>query len=151
MSAATPDAKRAPSRAWKRHGLCAASSTPDLWFPEPAQRDGAANAKAVCRACPVRSECLAYALALGIRHGVWGGTVPEERDGRKARRDRRMDPAARKRKTQAERKRRRRLRAAAAAGDPEAAQRLEREQTRKRTAKSLAAARQRARTAGAAS
>jgi WhiB family transcriptional regulator, redox-sensing transcriptional regulator len=143
-----------PSTRWMRDGLCAGSPTPDPWFPEPGQRDTVKQAKAICAACPVKAECLGYALALGIRDGIWGGTVPEERDGRKAHRRQRetdqgrrqqLNPATRQRKTEAERERRRRLREAAAAGDPEAAERLERERTRKRTREALATARQRAR------
>lgn len=33
----------------------------------------------VCNACPVRSPCLEHALAVPERHGVWGGTNPEQR------------------------------------------------------------------------
>ena len=36
----------------------------------------------MCAACPVREECLELALrnwAVG-QHGVWGGTVPAERE-----------------------------------------------------------------------
>ena len=33
----------------------------------------------VCNACPVRSPCLEHALAVPERHGVWGGTTPEQR------------------------------------------------------------------------
>jgi WhiB family redox-sensing transcriptional regulator len=141
-----------PTQTWMRDGLCAASPTPDLWFPEPGQPDAARKAKAICRACPVKAQCLAHAMAMGILHGIWGGTAPEERDGRKARRgQQQMDSATRSRKTEAERDRRRRLRGAAAAGDPKAAERLERERRRKRAAESLAAARQRTRRARAAS
>src|SRR5262249_43461285 len=120
------------------------------WFPDKGQREAAAAAKAVCQACPVMAECLAYALALGIRHGVLGGTTPEERDGRKTRRQRPAGPAARMRKAEAERDRRRRLHGAAEAGDPAAADLLERDRARKRTPESLAAARERARRAMAA-
>jgi len=34
--------------------------------------------KVVCRGCPVRRECLTYALALGAVEGVWGGLDPLE-------------------------------------------------------------------------
>jgi hypothetical protein len=47
-----------------------------------AARCEAAGAIAVCAACPVREECLELALrnwAVG-QHGVWGGTVPAERE-----------------------------------------------------------------------
>lgn len=37
------------------------------------------NAKAVCQRCPVRWECLTYALETRQRHGVWGGLTAEER------------------------------------------------------------------------
>jgi hypothetical protein len=35
----------------------------------------------VCALCPVRAECLNYALAAGLDLDVWGGTTPEERAG----------------------------------------------------------------------
>lgn len=38
-----------------------------------------ARAKGVCQRCPVRWECLTYALETRQRHGVWGGLNPEER------------------------------------------------------------------------
>ena len=38
-----------------------------------------APAKAVCSGCPVRVECLAYALAEPQLQGVWGGTSDTER------------------------------------------------------------------------
>lgn len=39
-------------------------------------------AKATCARCPVRVECLEYAVANGETHGIWGGLTPEERDRR---------------------------------------------------------------------
>jgi WhiB family transcriptional regulator, redox-sensing transcriptional regulator len=68
-------------------GACSASGlSPDDWYPvspsaEAARREGA-DAIAVCAACRVREECLELALrnwAVG-QHGVWGGTVPAERE-----------------------------------------------------------------------
>ena len=58
---------------------------PDDWHPvsvpvAAARREAAAIA--VCAACPVRGECLELALpnwAIG-QFGVWGGTVPAERE-----------------------------------------------------------------------
>ncbi|HEX4288967.1 MAG TPA: WhiB family transcriptional regulator, partial [Trebonia sp.] len=32
-----------------------------------------------CARCPVRSECLDFALRTRQMHGVWGGTTAEER------------------------------------------------------------------------
>jgi WhiB family transcriptional regulator, redox-sensing transcriptional regulator len=36
-------------------------------------------AKSVCRACPVRAECAAHALAAREPYGVWGGFTESER------------------------------------------------------------------------
>ena len=38
-----------------------------------------AKAKRVCAGCPVREECLAYALRLREGHGIWGGLNEMER------------------------------------------------------------------------
>lgn len=55
---------------------------PELFFPigtvGPAMEQ-VDTAKAVCARCPVRTDCLAWALRVGEAHGVWGGTTPEER------------------------------------------------------------------------
>ena len=68
-------------------GACSTSGlSPDDWYPlsapaEAAAREAAA-AIAVCSACPVRGECLELSLrnwTVG-QHGVWGGTVPAERE-----------------------------------------------------------------------
>lgn len=49
----------------------------DVFFP----RDGVGveAAKTVCSSCPVRQQCLEYAVANGIEHGVWGGASERER------------------------------------------------------------------------
>jgi WhiB family transcriptional regulator, redox-sensing transcriptional regulator len=55
---------------------------PDLFFPVSGTGPGRAQivgAKAVCARCPVRSDCLHYALAADPVQGVWGGTSEEER------------------------------------------------------------------------
>lgn len=36
-------------------------------------------AKAICRECPVRLQCLEFALRTLQDHGVWGGHTEEER------------------------------------------------------------------------
>ncbi|MET7652589.1 MULTISPECIES: WhiB family transcriptional regulator [unclassified Streptomyces] len=66
---------------WLRSAACVGED-PELFFPVgttgPALRDVAA-AKRVCGRCPVSTECLSYALAIGQTSGVWGGTGEQER------------------------------------------------------------------------
>ncbi len=37
------------------------------------------RAKAICAGCPVRYECLEYAVRTGEAHGIWGGRNELER------------------------------------------------------------------------
>lgn len=43
------------------------------------------RAKMICDSCPVRSDCLDYALAIREPHGIWGGLTEQERRVRLAR------------------------------------------------------------------
>lgn len=61
---------------WYEDARCAQTG-PAAFFPNKGQSPR--EAKKVCRACPVREQCLAYALENGERWGVWGGTTDEER------------------------------------------------------------------------
>ena len=47
------------------------------FFPE--QGASAEAARGFCDSCPVRRECLAYALAAEDLHGVWAGTSSRQR------------------------------------------------------------------------
>jgi len=64
--------------------------SPSLFFPSDGV--GVEVARRVCEDCPVRVECLEYALASGIDHGVWGGA--SERERRRIARRRRLERAA---------------------------------------------------------
>lgn len=70
--------------AWQDRGRCR-DLDQELFYPplDPetsAQREiREAAAKAVCEPCPVRADCLSWALRNGERHGVWGGTTARER------------------------------------------------------------------------
>ena len=64
---------------WAADALCA-QTDPDLWYPELGGHAQAALARRICHACPVRAECLDYALAgadtwKGLTTGIWGGTT----------------------------------------------------------------------------
>jgi len=45
----------------------------------PCRGEPIADAKAVCRRCLVRPECLLYALEYDQPYGVWGGFIAQER------------------------------------------------------------------------
>lgn len=59
-----------------RHSARCRDEDPDTLFVQGAQQR---DAREVCRACPVRTECLAHALDNRIRFGVWGGMTERER------------------------------------------------------------------------
>jgi WhiB family redox-sensing transcriptional regulator len=61
---------------------------PDVFFPERPS-DLALEAKAICRGCPVRTQCLEFALATRLDHGVWGGLTEVERRSLRRSRQRR--------------------------------------------------------------
>jgi WhiB family redox-sensing transcriptional regulator len=61
---------------WRALGSCAGSD-PDLWFSVGASEHR--QAKRICRDCPVRKECLAYAMDAPVDHGIWGGMTERER------------------------------------------------------------------------
>ena len=48
--------------------------------PGNSNRDVWANAREVCSACQVRTDCLTYALDNVEVHGMWGGMTPDERE-----------------------------------------------------------------------
>jgi WhiB family redox-sensing transcriptional regulator len=74
---------------WQHRGACRGLD-PNLFFPE--RGESVKEAKAVCARCPVRAECLKYALENHELHGIWGGF--SERERRQLRRQRRLKEAA---------------------------------------------------------
>lgn len=75
---------------WRHRALCR-DEDPELFFP--VGNSGPAllqieQAKAVCARCPVREQCLEFALATGQDAGVWGGLSEDERRSLKRRRAR---------------------------------------------------------------
>ena len=63
---------------------------PDLFFPE--RGASTREAKAVCKSCMVRPDCLEFALQNGEKFGIWGGM--SERERRRIRRQRALERAA---------------------------------------------------------
>jgi WhiB family transcriptional regulator, redox-sensing transcriptional regulator len=64
---------------WTKLALCAGHPERGWWFPEYYCDKDVARAVAICRACPVRTDCLNFAITTGQSEGVWGGTTPSER------------------------------------------------------------------------
>ena len=63
-------------RAWMLDARCL-DADPEAFFPE--KGGSTREAKRICAACPVRDECLDYALANDERFGIWGGLSERER------------------------------------------------------------------------
>ena len=63
---------------WRMRAACR-DEDPALFFPEPGGT--ATAAKRICADCLVKAECLAFAVASGERHGVFGGLSERERYG----------------------------------------------------------------------
>ena len=61
-------------------------ANPDIFYPGHGDHAGIVRAKAVCATCPVKTECLEYALTNREVFGVWGGC--SERQRRRMRSDR---------------------------------------------------------------
>lgn len=77
---------------WQHEAACRAAGVVVDWFFADPRKDPATVglAKQVCAKCPVRAQCLEYALS-GVSsslydYGIWAGTTPSERDRIKVRR-----------------------------------------------------------------
>lgn len=79
-----------PDRDWQDQAICA-QTDPESFFPE--KGGTTAPAKKICLDCPVRAECLDYALAHDERFGIWGGL--SERERRRLKRGEDVTPAIR--------------------------------------------------------
>jgi WhiB family transcriptional regulator, redox-sensing transcriptional regulator len=66
---------RAEEGTWRERAVCR-TLDPDELFAEGVAQNAV---KRICSACPVRTQCLAYALDRGIEHGIWGGMTEQER------------------------------------------------------------------------
>ena len=68
---------------WQEEAACADQPT-SIFFPSPAGDNDppealAERAKQVCRRCPVRRQCLAFAFEIGDYDAILGGTTGRER------------------------------------------------------------------------
>ncbi|MCX2969420.1 MULTISPECIES: WhiB family transcriptional regulator [Streptomyces] len=67
---------------WHTRGACHGMDVEDadaVFFPLPRDHEAIAEAKELCGWCPVRSDCLNYALENVLKDGIWGGLTEAER------------------------------------------------------------------------
>lgn len=64
---------------WTRDAACQ-EVVGDFMFPDSSDASGSRKAKQLCDTCPVRQQCLDYAVQNNIRFGIWGGKSTLERD-----------------------------------------------------------------------
>ena len=75
---------------WRRLAACRDEDT-DLFFPNGETGEAleqAEMAKAICATCPVRVECLEFALTTNQPYGIFGGLTEAERKSLQRRRNR---------------------------------------------------------------
>lgn len=68
-----------PDDSWVRQGSCAGTGNPEAWHPGYTALPESLDVIKVCRTCPVRRECLDFAMADRRLPGVWGGTTTMQR------------------------------------------------------------------------
>jgi WhiB family redox-sensing transcriptional regulator len=70
--------------AWQHYAACRGADTTLFFAPNYFEKRSEKNAreavaKGICARCPVRGDCLDYALSIREAHGVWGGLNEMER------------------------------------------------------------------------
>jgi WhiB family redox-sensing transcriptional regulator len=63
---------------WRAKAACNGLD-PTIFYPQSEDDSDAEQAKSVCDQCPVRHDCLEYALGFREKEGVWGGATERER------------------------------------------------------------------------
>jgi len=78
---------------WRRYAACQ-NRPQEWWFPEGDRGEALQHLQAgkrIClNECPVREECLDYALGRGEKFGTWGGLSEKELDHEHRNRPRRV-------------------------------------------------------------
>jgi WhiB family transcriptional regulator, redox-sensing transcriptional regulator len=86
-----------PSWAWQDAAACRGKDIVLFFGPDgerqPEREIRERKAKMVCASCPVRGECLDYAVSRPEKYGTWGGLNEEERASERRRRMRRANAA----------------------------------------------------------
>jgi WhiB family redox-sensing transcriptional regulator len=69
---------------WQHFAACRGEDSAFFFAPNYFEKRSEKNAreavaKSICVRCPVRPECLEYALEIRENHGIWGGLNEMER------------------------------------------------------------------------
>lgn len=67
-----------PIGSWAALGACL-DLDPDLFFDTNTTIESSTTARAICSDCPVRVDCLLYAIEACISDGIFGGTTADLR------------------------------------------------------------------------
>jgi len=73
-----PELKWMEVSAWGLRAACR-NHDPELWFPTPGDGRTRRRAQAICRTCPVVTQCGSFALTTGEPEGIWGGLTSADR------------------------------------------------------------------------
>jgi WhiB family redox-sensing transcriptional regulator len=86
-----------PNWGWQDDAACRGKEVVLFFGPDgerqPEREIRERKAKTVCAACPVRTECLGYAVSRPEKYGTWGGLNEDERASERRRRMRRANAA----------------------------------------------------------
>ena len=86
-----------PNWSWQDEGACRNEDLNIFFGPDgerqPERDIRERKAKAICADCPVRIDCLNYALSRPEKYGTWGGLNEDERSSERRRRMRRANAA----------------------------------------------------------
>ena len=67
---------------WWRESAACLDRDPEDWFPNEGRHlltEANQKAKAICTFCPVRKECLQFAVEHNIAYGIYGGLTAPDR------------------------------------------------------------------------
>ena len=70
---------RTPRLGWRVRAACSDLAEGPFAGEQVLSSEAEQIAREVCQGCSVREECLTFALAHGVRHGIWGGFNHDER------------------------------------------------------------------------
>lgn len=63
---------------WRDKASCSGAD-PELWFPKSGREEAADRAIRICNSCPVREQCLKFAVDNEIDFGIFGGVTARQR------------------------------------------------------------------------